>query len=106
MYADVVGAVITLFGGVLISVLNYLLSRYLLTKHTDKFVFSTLLRQIIQIGYLVAVYFIGDSFTMYNITYLLVGAVIGVTVPMLFFTHSLVKLNESIKNEKSGKGSS
>ena len=104
MNSDIVGAVITLSGGALISVLNYLLSRYLLIKKTDKYVFSTVLRQIIQVGYLVCVYFVGDSFTTYNVTYLLVGAVLGVTIPMFFLTHSLVKLNESIKSDRSGKG--
>lgn len=104
MNTDIIGGIITLLSGAIVSVLNYLLSRYLLLKHTDKYAFSTLLRQVIQIGYLVGVYFVGNSLTSCNITYLLVGAVLGVTVPMFFFTHSLVKLNETLKSNKEEKG--
>ena len=74
-----------ILAGLLIAYINYLLSRKILKAAPEKFALATVARQIIQVGYLAAVYFIGDGLTV-SLVWLLVGAAVGMTVPMAFFT--------------------
>lgn len=100
MNGDIVGAIVTFALGTGISGLNFLLSKAILTKAPEKYAISTILRQIIQILYIVAVYFIAP-YTPWDLWYLVFGAVFGVTIPMFYFTHKLIKINDStIKNNK------
>lgn len=103
MAQNIIGAFICALAGFLVAFVNYLLSKRLLETRPEKFALATVARQMIQIGYLIAVYFIGKGLTV-SLTCLLVGAVMGMTVPMLFFTKKLLNLNESLskksKNEK------
>ncbi len=100
MNENIVGAIITFALGIGIAGLNFLLSKAILTKQPEKYAFSTILRQIIQILYIVAVYFI-TPYTPWDLWYMVLGAVFGVTVPMVYFTHKLVKINDSMaKNNK------
>ena len=91
---DILGAAVTLLVGVGIATLNFYISKYILNKKPDKFAMTTLVRQILNIGYLVAVYMLGD-FLPCKLTYLLVGAVVGITLPMFIYTRRLIKLNET-----------
>ncbi len=95
MAHNIIGALICAAAGVLVAYVNYVLSRKILSTCPEKFAISTALRQVIQVGYLAAVYLIGSGFSV-NIVYLLAGAVIGMTVPMLFFTKKLVTFNEAL----------
>lgn len=95
MKLDIVGAGITAILGILIALANYLMSKQVLLKMPDKFALITVARQIIQVGFLVAVYFIGTKLTGISSVYLLAGAVAGMTVPMLFFTKKLLAVNNS-----------
>ena len=95
MAHNIIGAVICALAGFLIAYANYILSRKILETHPEKLALSTVARQVIQVGYLIAVYFIGSGLAV-SLTYLLVGAVIGMTVPMLFFTKKLLAVNESL----------
>ncbi|MBQ8766919.1 MAG: hypothetical protein IJZ16_08940 [Clostridia bacterium] len=102
MNENIVGAIITFVLGFAVAGLNFLLSRAILTKQPEKYAFSTILRQLIQILYIVAVYFVAEK-TPWDMMYMLIGAVLGVTLPMFFFTQRLVKINDSmIKNRKEG----
>lgn len=100
MNYNILSTVLTAGAGFIIAFLNYMLSKTVILKSPDKYSVITVLRQIIQIGFLVAVYFVGKKFEAVNITYLLIGAVVGMTVPMLFFTKKLLSVNDSIKNVK------
>lgn len=93
MKLDIIGAAATAVIGVIVAFLNFVLSKQMLVKAPQKFALITVVRQIIQIGFLVIVYFIGTRLTDINVTYLLVGAVLGMTVPMLYFTKKLLGLN-------------
>ncbi len=95
MTHNIVGAVICTLAGFFIAYVNYVISRKILSAYPEKLALSTVARQVVQVGYLASVYFIGSG-TQVNLTYLLVGAVLGMTVPMLFFTKKLVELNESL----------
>lgn len=93
-----VGALLAGLGGVLISYLNYLLSRQVLKKKPSLFSAVTVPRQIIQIGYLAVVYFL-QPMTPWGLVELLVGAAVGLTVAMFFFTKSLL---HDIRQEETG----
>lgn len=100
MNENLVGAIITFALGICVAGLNFLLSKVILTRCPEKYALSTVLRQVIQILYIVAVYFIAPH-TPWNLWYLEFGAVLGVTIPMIYFTHKLIKINDSIiKNKK------
>lgn len=99
MNESIVGAIITFALGIIIAGLVFLLSKAILTKHPEKFMFSTILRQAIQILYIVAVYFTAPH-TPWDLWYVLIGAVLGVTIPMIYFTHRLVRINATIEESK------
>lgn len=99
---DILGAVIAFAIGLGIAALNYYISKYVLEKNPDKFAMTTIVRQVINVGYLVAVYMSGD-FLPCKLTYVLVGAVLGITIPMFIFTRKLLKLNETKRGKSPGK---
>ena len=49
---------------------------------------------MINVAYLAAVYFVSSA-VLSSVVYPLVGAVVGLTVPMFIFTFKLVKKNDS-----------
>ncbi len=101
MNENIVGAFITFALGIVVAYLVFLISKARLLKQPEKFAFSTILRQIVQIFYLVTVYFV-SKFAPWDSWYMLIGAALGVTVPMIYFTQKLLQLNQSVnaKNNK------
>lgn len=102
MKYEIVGAAIAASVGFAIAYINYVISKSVLEKSPQKYSFTTVLRQIIQIGYLAAVYFIGEK-TGIDVIYLLIGAVLGITLPMFYFTKKLVNFNEAFYKTEKGK---
>ena len=102
MNENIVGAIIAFAFGVVIAFLNFLLSKAILTKQPEKYAFSTIIRQATQVLYLVAVFFVSD-YTPWDSWYMLIGAVLGVSVPMIYFTHKLLQLNQNVKTKDSKK---
>lgn len=100
MNADIIGGIVAIFCGFLVALVNYALSKSMLTKAPEKYSLVTVARQVLQIGFLVFVYFIGDKIEVVDTMYLLVGAVLGMTLPMIYFTKKLLSLNGA-SNEKS-----
>ncbi len=104
MNENIVGAIITFALGIGVATVNFLLSKAILTKQPEKYAFSTIIRQIMQILYIVAVYFV-STVAPWDMWYMLIGAVLGVTVPMVYFTHKLLQLNQTANtkdNKKEG----
>ncbi len=101
MNENIVGAVVSFALGIVVAYVAFLISKARLLKQPEKFAFSTILRQIVQLFYLASVYFV-SKFTPWNTWYMLIGAALGVTVPMIYFTQKLLQLNQSIntKNNK------
>ena len=95
MNENIVGAIITFALGIVVAYLNFLLSKAILTKQPEKYAISTVLRQVIQIIYIVAVYFV-STVAPWDMWYMLIGAVLGVTIPMIYFTAKLLQLNKSV----------
>ncbi len=89
--------------GLLVAFVNYLFSKSVLVKAPQKYSLITVVRQILQVGFLAAVYFIGTKTELADPVYLLVGAVLGMTVPMIYFTKKLLRVNELTANNKQKK---
>ncbi|MBE6795619.1 MAG: DUF2371 domain-containing protein [Ruminococcaceae bacterium] len=102
MISNIIGAVVVAVVGVGVAFVNYLISKTVLEKIPDKYSATTVLRQIVQIAFLVIVYFISKK-TNYDPMYLLVGAVLGITVPMFIFTKKLLTLNETLRSKEKRK---
>lgn len=99
---DILGAVITFALGVGISALDFLISKYFLEKNPDKFATTSVIKQLINVAFLVGVYMV-SGYIHIGLIYLLVGAVLGVTLPMLIFTRKLLKLNEALRRTPESK---
>lgn len=93
MIGNAVGAAIAFLAGVAVSALNYLLSKRVLQRAPEKYASMTVARQMIQVLYLVAVFFVGERISV-SVIWLLVGAALGVTVPSFYFTMRLVRIND------------
>lgn len=104
MSHNIIGAFITAVIGFLIAYVNYLLSGRVLIKAPDRFSAVTIARQALQVGFLAVVYFVGTKIQEINPVYLLVGAVLGLTLPMIYFTKRLLSINEAGVSNKKEKG--
>lgn len=100
----IVGAALSLILGVLISFGNYRISVRMFDKNPALLQVTTLSRQLLNIGYLAAVYFIAPH-TPWDRVPLLVAAVIGVTGGLFYFTYRLVKHMDKQKAAKESSGS-
>lgn len=103
MIANIIGAVVAAAVGLLIAVANYIFSKKVLLKAPEKYSGSFVIRQILQVAYLVLVYYVGSKTQIADPVYLLVGAAAGMTIPMFFFTKKLLSVNETIKTNKTEK---
>ena len=100
MNVDIIGSIVALISGFLVALINYILSKTVLTKTPEKYSLATVVRQVFQVCFLVAVYFIGDKIQAVNTVYLLVGAAFGMTVPMIYVTKKLLFLNQSTNRKE------
>lgn len=96
------GAIFAWAGGFLICLVNFILSKIILAKKPDFFAASTIARQILNIGYLVLLYFIAPL-TPWDVIYLLVGGALGITLPMIYFTAKLLKMSNGLKKQQTKK---
>lgn len=94
MPSGIIAAFAALLGGVLIAFINYLISRYVLMKRASLFSSVSLVHQILNVAYIVALYFIAVK-TGINLIYMLAGGALGITLPMLIFVPQLIKLTKS-----------
>lgn len=102
MYANIFGAILAFGIGVLIAAINYAFSRHILMKHLAQYAIMQIVRQWIQIAYLIVLYVAG-KYTPWDRTWLLAGGCLGVTLPMFWFTYRLVKLNDSLSGKEENK---
>ncbi len=86
----IVGGVISLVFGAALSSANYLVARRLLRKNNDRIAVSSILRQTLNIAYLVAIYFLSNVLP-WPLEAMLVGGALGVTVPSFFFAARLAR---------------
>lgn len=98
-----VGAAVALLIGIGIAALNYGLSRWCLKKSPERYAMLQPLRSLSQIGYLALILLFG-KYTPWDQMWLLVGGVLGITLPMPIFTYRLVKLNDARRKEEDQNG--
>lgn len=101
MDANWVGAVLAFSVGFGIAALNYLLSKFMLKKHPAQFSAVSVVRQLLQVAYIVLLFALGDR-TPWDKLWLLVGGVLGVTLPMIFFTSRLLNISKGKEEPKNG----
>ncbi len=85
--------------GVAASAAGYLISKALLKKSSSAIGAMSIIRQAINIGCLIAVYFASSALRI-NIIYPLLCAGVGITFPMFFFTLKLIKGEEKGEKEE------
>ena len=86
----ITGAVLAFAAGIAVSLLNYRISLLVMRKKPDAYPMTSVIRQITNVAYLAAVYFIAP-YTPWELIPLLVGAALGSTLSIFFFTYLLVK---------------
>lgn len=87
------GALAAALGGVAIGALCYLLSRLVLLRQPGLFAYLSFGRQLLQVGYLAALYFL-QPLLPWPLAALLVGGAVGLTAAMVFSTRKLMKLSQ------------
>ncbi len=97
MKNELLFALLALLGGGVMAYLNYMITGMLIKCKPEFVAAGSVIRQVINVAYLAAVYFISSEL-LSSVLYTLVGAVIGLTVPMFFFTFRLVKKNNNDKD--------
>ena len=102
MNPNIIGAVIAFAVGVGISAVNYLISRYILKKSPSKYATAQIVKQLVQIAYLFALFMLSE-YTPWDRMWMLVGGCMGITLPMIIFTPRLVRLNDSLRKKEENK---
>ena len=103
MNHNIIGAIVAAIAGIVIALINYIFSKKVLINAPEKYSLITVVRQILQVGFLVVVYFTGTKTQLADPVYLLIGAVLGMTVPMIYFTKKLLLINEAEAKAKNKK---
>jgi len=80
--------------GAVIAYVNYRISQAVIKNRPQMYSSISVVRQVIHIAGLVAVYFLAPL-TPWDRTYMLVAAVLGMTLPMFYFTYRLMKKNDA-----------
>lgn len=96
------GALLSFLVGAAISFLGYKLSDFFIKKHPDKLSVASVIRQLFQVLYIVALFF-SKKFLPWDIKYVLIGGVLGITLPMIAFTLMLLKTNKEISEKEAKK---
>lgn len=94
MLWNLFGAALAFLLGFAIAAGNYAISRHVLKNRPEQYSLTMIIRQFIQVLFIVLLYLLG-KYTPWDRLWLLVGGVLGVTLPMVWFTAKLVKLNDS-----------
>lgn len=84
------GAALAFLAGTAISYINYRISLLVLRKKPDAVAASSVARQFLNVAYFAAVYFL-TPYTPWGLLSTLVGAAIGITIPMFWFTYLLLR---------------
>ncbi len=87
--------------GCLLALSNYMISNYFYKKKPDSYVVASVLRQIISVSYLVLLYLISMKLKL-NISFVLIGGALGVTLPSFFLTARLLSNKKDKKEDKNG----
>lgn len=90
MENDFLGAALAFAAGVVISFGNYKLSEYFLIRFRNRYSAVSLIRQFVNVAYVLLIFFLA-AYTPWDRTYLLIGGVLGITLPTVLSTYKLIK---------------
>ncbi len=99
MDTNIFGAALAFCIGLIIAAMNYALSKYVLKNQPARYALTQIVRQLIQIAFLVVLFVFGE-YTPWDRVWLLIGGGLGITLPMIWFTYRLVTLNDSLKRKE------
>lgn len=102
MHHSAVGGLIAFVLGIGIALANHCLNLYAIKKSPQTVMLMSLPRQLIHILFLVALYFLAPM-TPWDHVPLLIGGVLGMTLPMIFLTRSLLsRTNQDHGGDENG----
>lgn len=102
MHSDIFGAACAFLTGAAIAWAGYMLSRHVLKKKPDAYALAQIGKQLVQVAFLVLLFVMGPR-TPWDRIWLLAGGCLGLTLPMIYFTTRLVKLNDSLHGKEGPK---
>ena len=94
MDAPIVGGLLAFLGGAAIAALNFYINLRTLRRKPQALASMSMVRQVLNVGYLVAVFLLAKVLPWDYIP-LLVGAAVGLTVPAFLLSLYLAKLNDA-----------
>lgn len=97
--ANIIGAALAFLVGVIIAAVNYAFSAWLIKHKPSLYAAGQIVKQLLQIGYLVVLFAFG-GYTPWDRLWLMVGGCLGVTLPMIWFTLRLIHLNDSLSRKE------
>lgn len=98
MNSNIFGAAMAFVVSVLITIVGSLLQAYAIKKRNTKlYVAMDLSKQAVQLVFFIVIFVLGPH-TPWNRIWLLCGSCLGVTLPSMFITKRLVKLNDSFNS--------
>lgn len=99
MGSNIFGAVLAFGAGAVLAAASYVVSRYVLKKCASKYVAVQGGKQLVQVAFLLLLFLLG-GYTPWDRVWLLAGGVLGITLPMFYFTYRLVKFNDSLHGKE------
>ena len=99
MHSNVFGAALAFLVGAGLAAAGYGLDRRTLRTAPEKYAVSHIAKQAVNVLFLAALLVFGGR-TPWDRLWLLGGGALGITLPMIWFTYKLVKLNDSLHEEK------
>ena len=95
MRSDIFGAACAFCAGAAMAGAGYALSRLALQKAPSVYAAVQAAKQILEVAFLVLLFVLGPR-TPWDRVWLMAGGCLGLTLPMIWFTYRLVKLNDSL----------
>ncbi len=89
-----VGGALAFAAGAVIAVSNYLITQKILKSKNGSLGAVSIIRQTVNIGYFVLLYFLAE-YLPWDTFPLLIGGALGITLPMLILTPMLMKKAQS-----------
>ena len=100
---SIIGALLAALLGGVIAYVNYRLTAHTTDNPNERFAGVSIIRQMLNVGYLAAVFFLAP-YTPWDRIWMLAGAVAGLTLPILIFTFLLLRRLKGDKNDEENKG--
>jgi len=100
MEAPFIGGMLAFLGGTVISAINFAVNLLVLRWKPSALPSMSVVRQVLSIGYLAAVFFLSQVLPWEHVP-LLLGAALGLTIPAFLFSFLLARINDRQKARQS-----